>query len=153
MKKLSTPLVYKGTGQSVDKKHIYKQNNKFFFYYILKNFFFTKNYKSTVYTVLMGSKLFIVKNKEKSNYFIKKNSLCKSNLIKFIAYFNKKGLFTKHLLFVLNIYSLIYRLFLNFEPNDILNKDLYAYIVEFRYNLQYDKSLLDIKNLLGWVVS
>jgi hypothetical protein len=72
MKKLNTLLVYRSADNLVDKMGLYKQGNKFFFYYILKNFFFTKNYKSTIYTVSMGSKTFVTKNKESFNYFIKK---------------------------------------------------------------------------------
>ena len=130
-----------------------KINSRFLFYYIIKKRNFIYNTVLNAYSISLESQLFLLKSKEKFTHLVKKSSFYKTNLIKFITYFNKKGLFIKHLSFVLEIYALIYRIFLNFNPHSILNKDLFAYITEFVYNLRSNRNLLDIKNLLGWVIS
>ena len=84
-----------------------------------------RNEKSNFYDSKLGTETFVLKNKEKFNKIVKKTSFSKKNLIKFAAYFNKRGLFIKQLTTILQTYGVIYSIFVNYKPHEVLDKETY----------------------------
>lgn len=84
---------------------------------------------------------------------IEKYSFLKNSILKIVSYFFKKGFFLKYLITFLNIYNLLYSIFLNFDSAEIFKNHEYIYTLEFLYNLKYNKSLLNVNTLVYWFSS
>lgn len=92
--------------------------------------------------------IFKFKTRLKEQLKIEKYSFCKNSILKLVSYFFKKGFFLKYLIIFLNIYSAIYSIFLNYKPESLLKSEEYIYILEFLYNLRYNKNLLNVNSLV-----
>lgn len=125
--------------------------HNFIFFYVIRKKLFKSDLLSGLY--LKNNKKFIVKCKEGSIKVIRKISFYKNNINKLVSFFNKKGLLLNKLICLMKVYSIIYNIFLNFEPSSILQPKSYNYISEFSYCLLNIRGVLNIKELLNWVVS
>lgn len=126
-------------------------NSNFLFFYTIRKKLFKYDYVNGLYTPQNTKKAFILKNKNNSLKKVKKISYYKNNIIKLMSFFNKKGCLLDKLVYILEVYSILYSIFLNFKPYDILIHDSYIYILEFLYNLLNIRSLLNIRHLLNWI--
>jgi hypothetical protein len=68
-------------------------------------------------------------------------------------FFTKRGLFLKNVKVFLFIFNLIYTIFLNSKPTQILDNKKYFYLLEFMHNIYADKNSFNLKFLLNWVFS
>lgn len=121
--------------------------------------------KLTPYTNFFYKTFFITYLRDKSVYYkatmpfneIQRGFKCKGKQSTYVTSFNtffiKNGYFLKNLSNFLRTFLVIYKYFLNLNSKggftNTLNNKTYLYLIEFFFNINYRKSMLNINKLMG----